>query len=166
MKFANYFLSRKNVHQAKGAVHLLEALKAFSENGFHNPVSISLDGAATVSESSPKVRVRVSNLLGQSIGKADVVIESAMRQSDGVVILANSKMNEAGEGIYEIDMQAAKPGFILHKLNSRKLLTCTIFFVKVEGFMSLPLLLHQLARPKMLSLGILVPFWSSRPSHL
>lgn len=110
VKFANYFLSRKNVHQAKGAVHLLEALKVFSENGFHVPVAISLDGAATVSEATPKVRVRVSDLLGQNIGKMEVVIESAMRQSDGAVILANSKMNEVGGGLYEIDMQAAKPG--------------------------------------------------------
>lgn len=40
----------------------------------------------------------------------DVVVESAMRQTDGAVILANSKMAEAGEGLYEIDMLAAKPG--------------------------------------------------------
>ena len=40
----------------------------------------------------------------------DVVVESAMRQTDGAVILANSKMAAAAEGLYEIDMLAAKPG--------------------------------------------------------
>ena len=74
-------------------------------------MSISLDSPPTVSESSPKVRVRISDLLGKSLGKMDVVIESAMRQTDGAVILANSKMAQASEeGVYEIDMLAAKPG--------------------------------------------------------
>ena len=74
-------------------------------------VSISLDSPPTVSESSPKVRVRVSDLLGNSLGKMDVVVESAMRQTDGAVILANSKMTPASEdGLFEIDMLAAKPG--------------------------------------------------------
>jgi oligosaccharyltransferase complex subunit delta (ribophorin II) len=83
-------------------------------NKFHIPVSITLDTPPTVSESSPKVRVRISDLLGNSLGKMDVVVESAMRQSDGAVILANSKMAPAsGEGLYEIDMLAAKPGFFL-----------------------------------------------------
>ena len=85
-------------------------LKVLTENKFHVPVSISLDSASSVSKASPKVRVRVSDLLGNSLGKMDVVVESAMRQSDGAVILANSKMADAGNGIYEIDMLAAKPG--------------------------------------------------------
>ena len=64
-----------------------------------------------MSESSPKVRVRISDLLGKSLGKMEVVIESAMRQTDGAVILANSKMAQASEeGLFEIDMLAAKPG--------------------------------------------------------
>lgn len=110
IKFANYFVSRKSVHQAKGAFHLLEVLKVLTENKFHVPVTISLDSPSSVSEASPKVRVRVSDLLGNSLGKMDVVVESAMRQSDGAVILANSKMADAGNGIFEIDMLAAKPG--------------------------------------------------------
>ena len=81
-----------------------------TENKFHVPVSISLDSPSSVSEASPKVRVRVSDLLGNSLGKMDVVVESALRQNDGAVILANSKMGEAENGIYEIDMLAAKPG--------------------------------------------------------
>ena len=86
-------------------------LKVLTENKFHVPVSISLDSASSVSKASPKVRVRVSDLLGNSLGKMDVVVESAMRQSDGAVILANSKMADAGNGIFEIDMLAAKPGW-------------------------------------------------------
>ncbi len=99
-----------DVSQPKGAFHLLDVLKVLTENKFHVPVSVSLDSPPTVSEASPKVRVRVSDLLGKSLGKMDVVVESAMRQTDGAVILANSKMAEAGEGLYEIDMLAAKPG--------------------------------------------------------
>jgi oligosaccharyltransferase complex subunit delta (ribophorin II) len=81
-----------------------------TDNKFHVPVAISLDSPPTVSEASPKVRVRVSDLLGKSLGKMEVVVESAMRQSDGAVVLANSKMVEAGDGLFEIDMLAAKPG--------------------------------------------------------
>jgi oligosaccharyltransferase complex subunit delta (ribophorin II) len=105
--------------QAKGAFHLLEVLKVLSENKFHVPVSISLDSPTAVSEASPKVRVRVSDLLGNSLGKMDVVVESAMRLSDGAVILANSKMADAGNGIYEIDMLAAKPGISFYGLKRR-----------------------------------------------
>ena len=85
-------------------------LKVLTENKFHIPVTISLDSPAIVSEASPKVRVRVSDLLGNDLGKMDVIVESAMRQSDGAVILSQSKMSDAGSGVFEIDMLAAKPG--------------------------------------------------------
>lgn len=111
VKFANYFLSRRSVQQPKGAFHLLSALQALSKaNKHHVPVSVSLASAPTVSESSPKVKVQVTDLLGQSLGKMDVVVESAMRQSDGAVVMAKSKMTSLSDTMYESDMMKAKPG--------------------------------------------------------
>lgn len=117
VKFANYFLSRKSVQAAKGAYFLLDALTALTNNKFHIPVAVTLASQATVSESSPKVQVRVNDLLGKSLGKMDVTIESAMRQSDGAVIMSKSKMNTVEEGLFEVDMMSAKPGKGFYELS-------------------------------------------------
>eukprot|EP00095_Tigriopus_kingsejongensis_P010482 maker-scaffold1034_size68570-snap-gene-0.14 protein:Tk10482 transcript:maker-scaffold1034_size68570-snap-gene-0.14-mRNA-1 annotation:"hypothetical protein DAPPUDRAFT_303417" len=112
-KFANYFLSRKSVQTCKGGFHILEALTTLTSNKFHVPVAVTLSGQSlVVSESSPKIQVKVSNVLGQSLGKMSVSVDSAMRQSDGSTILSKTKMTQVGadETLFEVDMMSAKPG--------------------------------------------------------
>jgi len=112
VKFANYVLSRKSVRSAEGVKALIEALIILSDNPFHVPVSITLDeGSSVVRESSPNVRVRVTNLLGQSLGKMALTVDSATRSSDGAVVLSKSKMAAVAgdDAAYEVDMIAAKP---------------------------------------------------------
>ena len=111
VKFANYFLSRKSVQQSKGGYHLLQSLNTLADNKYHIPVSVTLASQSTVSESKPLVLVRVSDLLGRALGKMDVTIESAMRPSDGLTIMSNTKMSASKDDhtIYEIDMMKAKP---------------------------------------------------------
>ena len=113
VKFANYFLSRRSVQSARGGLHLLEALNTLADNKYHIPVAVTLgEGSSVVSEGSPKVAVRVTDLLGKSLGKMDVSVESAMRVSDGAVIMSKSKMSSVSEddSLYEVDVMKAKPG--------------------------------------------------------
>ena len=113
VKFANYFLTRKSVQSPKGCYHLMEALSTLTTNKFHVPVAITLAGQSNaVSAASPKVQVRVSDLFGASLGKMDVSVDSAMRQSDGAVIMSKAKMvSTAADGaVYEVDMMSSKPG--------------------------------------------------------
>ena len=58
-----------------------------------------------------QVVVRICDLMGGALGKMDVMVESAMRVSDGVTVLAKTQMTEGTEaGLYEIDMFKANPG--------------------------------------------------------
>ncbi|TRY63519.1 hypothetical protein TCAL_04893 [Tigriopus californicus] len=112
-KFANYFLSRKSVQTCKGGYHLVDALTTLSRNKYHIPVAITLGEQSTVvSETSPKVQVRISNVMGQTLGAMSVKVDSAMRQTDGHTILSKTKMAAVSgqEGVFEVDMMSAKPG--------------------------------------------------------
>ncbi|KAG8229959.1 hypothetical protein J437_LFUL008532 [Ladona fulva] len=67
VKFANYFLSRKSVQLPKGAFHLLQVLKVFTENKFHIPVCITLAAGRSLTLENPKVQVKVSDVLGNAL---------------------------------------------------------------------------------------------------
>lgn len=111
VKFANYFLSRKNVQQVKGAWSLLSALQTLTSNDFHVPVALTLASQPSVSDSSPKVKVQITDVMGGDLGPMTVQIDSAMRQSDGAVVMSKSKMNPSdAPTFYEIDLMAVKPG--------------------------------------------------------
>jgi len=112
VKFANYFLNRKSVQQAKGAFHLLDALTTLTNNKFHVPVAVTNAQSSVISEAAPNVQVKITDLLGKSLGKMDVVIESAMKTSDGSTILEKIKMTPVSgdDSAYQVDMFAAKPG--------------------------------------------------------
>ena len=58
-----------------------------------------------------QVRIRVSDLLGRALGKMDVTVESAMRSSDGLTIMSNTKLAESKDDhtVYEVNMMTAKP---------------------------------------------------------
>ena len=72
-----------------------------------------------------QVRIRVSDLLGRALGKMDVTVESAMRPSDGLTIMSNTKMLESKSDhtLYEVDMMKAKParGFYDLTINAGRL---------------------------------------------
>jgi oligosaccharyltransferase complex subunit delta (ribophorin II) len=61
-------------------------------------------------------------VLGRALGKMDVTVESAMRSSDGLTIMSNTKMSESKNDhtVYEVDMMKAKParGFYDLMINS------------------------------------------------
>ena len=58
------------------------------------------------------MQVRISDILGNALGKMDVAVESAMRTSDGATVLAKTKMvtGAGDDGLYEVNMFKAEPG--------------------------------------------------------
>ncbi|XP_046384499.1 dolichyl-diphosphooligosaccharide--protein glycosyltransferase subunit 2 isoform X2 [Ischnura elegans] len=84
VKFANYFLSRKSVQLPKGAYHLLQVLRVFTDNKFHIPVCVTMAGGRSLTKETPMVSVRVSNVFGEVLpaleGKVpSVIADSAIR---------------------------------------------------------------------------------------
>ena len=72
VKFANYLLSRKSVQQAKGVLHLLEAVTTLASNPQYVPLSVSLASAIAVSQAEPSVVVSVTDIAGGSPGAMQV----------------------------------------------------------------------------------------------
>lgn len=68
-KFVNYFLSRLTVQTAKGAAELLQILKLLSDNKHHIPVVIALDGSNVVNEQNTNIVVRLTDTIGQTLGR-------------------------------------------------------------------------------------------------
>ena len=71
-----YLFSRKNVQQVKGAWSLLSALQTLSSNDFHVPVALTLASQPSVSDSSPKVKVQITDVMGGDLGPMTVQIDS------------------------------------------------------------------------------------------
>ena len=115
IKFANYALARKNVPSVKGSFYLLELLNILASNKYCIPVSVSLDAGASavVSKDSPKIKVKVSDVLGRGLGKMKVVLESAMRKSDSAVIISKKALTAVAGGdetLFETEIMTAKAG--------------------------------------------------------
>ncbi|CAD5114667.1 DgyrCDS3716 [Dimorphilus gyrociliatus] len=111
IKFANYFLSRKHVQQLRNAAAVLRVVKTLTNNNYHIPVAVSLASQVAISDSLPLVKVKVSNLLGESLGKLNVVADSAKHKTDGAVVISKSpfKVSPADDSIYELDLIKSKP---------------------------------------------------------
>lgn len=88
VKFTNYFLSRKFVQTVKGAAQLLDILRILATNRFHIPVAITIASNSALSEQNPSVQVRITNVLGASLGPLSVTAESATRLGDDAVVMS------------------------------------------------------------------------------
>ncbi|GAB1602914.1 dolichyl-diphosphooligosaccharide--protein glycosyltransferase subunit 2-like [Argonauta hians] len=110
IKLANYFLSRKHVHQLKSACHLLCVIKTLTVNSFHVPIATTRASSVAVSPMSPLVQVRVTNLMGAPIGKLSVTADSARHISDDVVVLSKKAFSSTSDpSLYELDFLQNKP---------------------------------------------------------
>ncbi|XP_060592727.1 dolichyl-diphosphooligosaccharide--protein glycosyltransferase subunit 2-like [Ruditapes philippinarum] len=98
LKFANYFMSRKHVHQLKSAYALLSAINTLTDNKFHVPV-------------------RVTNLMGGSLGKLTVTADSAKNVGDQSVVVNKKQFKATNEeSLYEMDFMANKPSSGFYKV--------------------------------------------------
>jgi len=76
IKFSKYLLSRKFVYQPKDIHHLVLALAALSNNKHQIPVVVSVHKTSIISQDSPLLKVRVTNVLDQSIPEATVEVKT------------------------------------------------------------------------------------------
>lgn len=109
VKFANYFLSRKHVHQLRAAYQLVSVIKTLTDNQFHIPVAITLASPVAVTSSSPNVKVQVTNLLGGSIGSLTVTADSAKHISSEAIVLSKKPFTAKDSSTYELNFMQAKP---------------------------------------------------------
>ncbi|XP_045180399.2 dolichyl-diphosphooligosaccharide--protein glycosyltransferase subunit 2-like [Mercenaria mercenaria] len=117
LKFSNYFLSRKHVHQLKSAYALLSAVNTLTANKFHVPVAVTLATSVSVSSSKPVVQVRVTNLMGGSLGKLTVTADSAKNLGDQSVVVSKKQLKATKEdSLFEMDFMANKPSSGFYKV--------------------------------------------------
>ncbi|GFQ75674.1 dolichyl-diphosphooligosaccharide--protein glycosyltransferase subunit 2 [Trichonephila clavata] len=122
IKFANYFLSRKFVQSVKGAAQLLQVLKIFATNKFHVPVAVTLASNSALSDENPNIQVRITNVLGESLGPLTVTADSAKRLEDGAVVLSKKSFQpvKGSNILYTFNFMDIKPlrGFYTVSINA------------------------------------------------
>jgi len=111
IKFTNYFLSRKHTQSLFDATALVMVISTLTSNKFHVPVAVTLASPVTVSAKTPNVQVRVSNLLGKSLGKLTVMAETARHLGDDAVVLSKKPfVVSAGDpSLFELDLMKVNP---------------------------------------------------------
>ncbi|KAJ8321956.1 hypothetical protein KUTeg_000427 [Tegillarca granosa] len=111
IKFANYFLSRKHVHQLRAACQFVSVIKTLTENKFHIPVAVSLASPVAVSQGASNVQVRVTNLLGGSLGDLTVTADSARHLGDEAIVLSKKPFTavKSDKSLYQLNFMQAKP---------------------------------------------------------
>ncbi|CAG5124850.1 unnamed protein product [Candidula unifasciata] len=118
LKFTNYFLSRKHVHQLKSAYHFLSVIKILTTNKFHVPVAVSRASPVAVTQAEPSVKVYVTDLLGGSLGEMTVTAESARHLGDDAVVLSKKQFTPVAsdKSLFELNFLEAKPAKGFYKL--------------------------------------------------
>ncbi|KAK3803364.1 hypothetical protein RRG08_006917 [Elysia crispata] len=118
LKFANYFLSRKHVHQLKSAYYFLCVVKSLTTNKFHIPIAVSLASPVAVTQADPAVKVRVTDLMGGSLGDLTVTADSARHLGDDAVVISKKQFTVApsDKSLYELNFLQAKPAKGFYKL--------------------------------------------------
>ncbi|XP_060077704.1 dolichyl-diphosphooligosaccharide--protein glycosyltransferase subunit 2-like isoform X2 [Ylistrum balloti] len=118
MKFANYFLSRKHVHQLRAACQFVSVSKTLTDNKYHIPVAVTLASPVAVSQTSSVVQVRVTNLMGGSLGDLTVTADSARHLGDEAIVLSKKPFtaSKTDSSLYELNFMQTKPARGFYKL--------------------------------------------------
>ncbi|XP_040074114.3 dolichyl-diphosphooligosaccharide--protein glycosyltransferase subunit 2 [Ixodes scapularis] len=123
LKFANYLLSRKNVQTVKGAAILYDVLRLLSVSSKHHvPVAVTVSGSSALSARSPTVVVRLTDVLGAPLAPVSLLLNSAVRLSDGQTVLERKPFAPSKEDktLYVYNFMSGKPrrGFYKLSLNA------------------------------------------------
>ncbi|KAG8192958.1 hypothetical protein JTE90_028081 [Oedothorax gibbosus] len=120
VKFTNYFLSRKFVQTVKGSSQLLEVLKVFTTNKFHIPVAVTLASNSALSDENPNIQVRITNVLGASLGPLTVTVDKVA--GDAQVSLSKKAFDpvKGSDILYTLNFLTTKPlrGFYTVSINA------------------------------------------------
>ncbi|VDN02311.1 unnamed protein product [Thelazia callipaeda] len=111
VKLANYLLSRRNVQSYRDAHLLLLTLKKFASNSFQIPVVFSLASEMSIDTSKPLV-IRVSNVLGESVGPLSVTLDTATHTASKEVVASRKALKQLASDktstLYEMSIENAK----------------------------------------------------------
>lgn len=121
VQLANYILTRKATQTIRNAYYVVAAIKAFSENTFQVPVAFSLSGSMAISKADPFVKVGVSDLMSQSLGKLNVKAASVTSEADDETLASDQAFTSTSdETLYQLDLMKLKPapGFFNIKLSA------------------------------------------------
>lgn len=120
-KFGTYLLSRRSVQTPKGALGLIQAAQALAASSV-SPVSVTVIGAAQVTQEKPDLHVKVSNILGRELKPAPtpVLALSATRVTDDVVVLSKQPLTQGQEPTEYILPLRLDPGQYSLALNAGK----------------------------------------------
>jgi len=118
IKFSNYLMSRKHVHQLKSAYHFMSVMATLASNDFHVPVAVTLASPVAVTQAMPQVKVQVTDLLGGSLGEMTVTADSARHLGDDAVVLSRKQFAQAksDKSMFELNLLDAKPAKGFYKL--------------------------------------------------
>jgi len=114
IRFAKYLVNRKYVHSLKDIHHLLVGLGALSNNKQLVPVVVSVFRSSLITKENPSLKVRVTNLIDQSIPDAKVTATSfETADSDATVVFEDKELikSEDADDFIVIDSEVAK-GFV------------------------------------------------------
>jgi oligosaccharyltransferase complex subunit delta (ribophorin II) len=114
VKFAKYLVNRKYVHTLKDIHHLLVALGALSTNKQLVPVVVSVFRSSLITKENPALKVRVTNLIDQSIPEIKISATSVETSgADTTTILENKELTKSDDpdDFIVIDSEIAK-GFV------------------------------------------------------
>jgi len=97
IKFSKYLLSRKYVYQPKDLHHLVLGLSALSNNKHQIPVVLSVHKTSIISKDSPLLKVRVTNVMDQSIPDASVSVKEFTSASGEKTLFGDKHMVKSTE---------------------------------------------------------------------
>ncbi|EFO20200.2 hypothetical protein LOAG_08289 [Loa loa] len=111
VKLANYLLSRRTVQLDRGAYLLLLTLKKLANNHFQIPVVFSLASSMSLLDTKPLV-IRVSNVLGESVGPLSVILDAATHIASKEVVVVRQQLKAVASDktntLYEVHVKNAK----------------------------------------------------------
>lgn len=111
LKFSQFFMSRKYVYTNKDMHSLLIVLAALSNNQHQVPVVLSVYEKNTITKEDPLLKIRVTNLLDQTIPDVKVTLKQ-FTSADDDVLFEDHVLQKSSEGDYiRLDNEIAS-GFI------------------------------------------------------
>ncbi|VDM48314.1 unnamed protein product [Toxocara canis] len=120
VKLANYLVSRRGVQMDRGAYLLVTTLKKLAHNNFQVPVVFSLASNMAVTDASQLLQIRVSNVLGESVGDLSVNIDTITHVASKEVVATRVQLARVAADpkrtLYEAKLDKAKTrGFYTDK---------------------------------------------------
>jgi len=112
IKFSKYLLSRKFVYQPKDIQNLVLGLAALAKNKHQIPVVVSVHKTNLISPESPLLKVRVTNVLDQSIPEASVSVKEFAASGGDKTLYGDKPMVKSTEDDFiVVDSEVAR-GFV------------------------------------------------------